>query len=541
MPQDQGWTWGANRRGTLDILWTCISTLALCVWTAIHPNIPLVYRTWPTFLERLGLMFLAIVFPEVIISSAWSQRRRAKELLYDVNRSIGRTATGPASQETPIHTEAEISHQGQALLSPLSNSDQLAHKHFALIQSHDQSSKVAPWSIQHGMFGVMGGFAIETPYVSPTGERHTLRRLITPAGISILAHAGYLPSLAPEDIAERSKADLFAKGVVLVQIIWFALQVLGRLSQGLPVTPLETHTAIHVGCTILVYAIWASKPYNLVQSIKLSGPDIIYIGAFFNFQDISGEVFHQEQARYRLERMEYWKRRVILASQGVSPTELPPSPPRLKSITQLIEDYSSRAIRTEAVHYTYKDEAILHAIAQDARQGLYILEKKGYTNCHGSPPGETKLLRQSSENFTVKAIWGGWSTDIGHEPSLDKGIHILFNVLYGGSHLAAWNSAFPTTPERWLWRGCALYLTTLPFWAILWILWWRGVKSRLKILYLIRNGSIDIIAASLFFTVLVCYTLARCYFLVEALIGLRRLPSTAFDIVHWTSFLPHVS
>ncbi|KAE8386820.1 hypothetical protein BDV23DRAFT_196220 [Aspergillus alliaceus] len=476
MPQVQGWTAGPGTRGTLDILWTCLSTLALCVWTAIHPNIPVKHKLWPTLLERLGLMALAIIFPEIIITSAWVR--------------------------------------------------------------HPQVA-TSPWFLDQAMFAVMGGFAIETHYLGTTGEKCTIRRLLTAEGVLILSQTGHLSVLSREEIAERSKADIFAKSIVVGQIVWFALQVLGRLCEGLPVTPLETHTAIHVGCAILVYAIWVNKPYNLLQSVLITGPDMDSIGAFFNFSDICRDVYQKECYRYEVHRMEYWKERVIQASRGVSSFDPPPKPPLLKPVDQLLDDYQSRATHNSAKRYD--EEEILCAIAQDARQGLNLLESQGCNTLRGIQPSHRRLLRETSENFTIRAVWGGWSTDFGHEPSPEKGIHVIFNVLYGGCHLAAWASDFPTTLERWLWRGSALFLTTVPVWGALWILWWKGVRSQSKALYLIRNGDLDIVAAPIFFLVLVCYTLARCYFLIEALMSLRMLPSAAYRTVQWTNFFPHVT
>ncbi|KAE8147180.1 hypothetical protein BDV25DRAFT_37456 [Aspergillus avenaceus] len=176
----------------------------------------------------------------------------------------------------------------------------------------------SPWSVGQAMFAVMGGFAIETEYIDLMDAKRTIRRLVTPEGVAVLVKTGHLPFIDREDVAERSKADVFAKGVVVIQIIWFALQVLGRLLQGLSVTPLETHTAIHVGCTVFVYASWANKPYNVLRSMLITGPEMQYIGAFFNFSDLSGVVYNKQCEKYEVERMEYWKDRIIQASRGVS-------------------------------------------------------------------------------------------------------------------------------------------------------------------------------------------------------------------------------
>ena len=109
-----------------------------------------------------------------------------------------------------------------------------------------------PWALNQALFAVMGGFSIITPYIDRNFKKNTVSRLVSAEGISILARTGYLPEINASEVEERSNADIFAKGLVLLQIIWFALQVIGRLVQGLSVTPLETHTTIHVGCTILL-------------------------------------------------------------------------------------------------------------------------------------------------------------------------------------------------------------------------------------------------------------------------------------------------
>lgn len=81
----QPWSPSPGKRGSTDILWSCVSTLGLCVWTAVHPNVPLVYRLRRAVCHRLGLMALAIIFPEIIISEALNQRLLARRLMQEVN------------------------------------------------------------------------------------------------------------------------------------------------------------------------------------------------------------------------------------------------------------------------------------------------------------------------------------------------------------------------------------------------------------------------------------------------------------------------
>ncbi|KAF8861124.1 hypothetical protein BDZ45DRAFT_547428, partial [Acephala macrosclerotiorum] len=208
------WTGGPQSRGTFDIFWTCISTLALCVWSAVHPNILLVPNSKRSLLTRLGMMIVAIVFLEIIISSAWRQLRSSQRLRSEINC---------------LH-----------------------------LNEHSGS-----------FFAIMGGFAVENDYLTETDTKITIRRLVKADGVLQLAKLGLIPSIDPEDISERSKADNIAKMFVLSQITWFALHVIGRLASDLPVTPLELHAAIHVACTIIIYLLWMKKPYGLRGSVAL--------------------------------------------------------------------------------------------------------------------------------------------------------------------------------------------------------------------------------------------------------------------------------
>ena len=78
---------------------------------------------------------------------------------------------------------------------------------------------------------IMAGFAIATSYTDESNQQRTLRRTLLPQGISFLAGTRHLPILDVQEIAERSKADVFAKSAVVGQCIWLTLQVLRRPRQ----------------------------------------------------------------------------------------------------------------------------------------------------------------------------------------------------------------------------------------------------------------------------------------------------------------------
>ena len=53
-------------RGTFGILSTCIITLGLCVWTAIHLNVPARNGQLQQFLRKVAWMVFGFLAPELV-------------------------------------------------------------------------------------------------------------------------------------------------------------------------------------------------------------------------------------------------------------------------------------------------------------------------------------------------------------------------------------------------------------------------------------------------------------------------------------------
>ena len=66
-------------RTRFDIIWSCLSTLFICTWIAIHPNIPTRKRSpiW-ALLKRIRLMIWALIVPELILIWAYKQWAAAR-------------------------------------------------------------------------------------------------------------------------------------------------------------------------------------------------------------------------------------------------------------------------------------------------------------------------------------------------------------------------------------------------------------------------------------------------------------------------------
>ncbi|KAK0102293.1 hypothetical protein ONS95_005916 [Cadophora gregata] len=574
MDNKQGWTSGPQVRGTFDILWTCISTLALCVWTAVHPNISCVSSGRRAFMVRLGMMAVAVVLPEIIISAAWRQLKSAQWLRAEINALHMQTQKKRQNAEGGSLSNGVLSENEllrDPLLPPLdfgngntttqrvpdspqpntnANNDALET---ASTNDRTDPIQLLEWTSEQAFFAVMGGFAIELDSTNPsslqTNTPNPEKHLLSTEGILQLAKLGLLPNISTSEIEERSKADLIAKLLVLLQITWFALQVIGRLAGHLPLTLLETHTAVHVACTILIYLLWLKKPYDVQSSVVLSHPDVKDMAALFRFSRLLKENHARAVERFQTARVAYWRDRVVRASNNLLDYDPPPMPPVREPLTAavarycgLLPDQLPPSMVPSSSSSSKSKEQLLTSLAPQAQKAINMVRIKEGLSKRDVDSQNWDLLRENSENFAIREVWGSWSTDIGHDMSIEKSLHFLFNLLYGGGHLAAWaSSSFPTPVEQWIWRVSAIVLTLMPLWGLMWVGWWKAVRTKWKIFYPVRNGDLDIVVAPFFFLLMLVYAVGRSFLLVESLISLRMLPKEAFKTVEWSEYLPHIS
>ncbi|TFK63421.1 hypothetical protein BDN72DRAFT_775903, partial [Pluteus cervinus] len=64
-------------------------------------------------------------------------------------------------------------------------------------------------------------------------------------------------------IEDHSKEDIVSKGIAILQTLWFVLQCIVRLAEGLVLTELEVATLSFALCNAVVYAAWWHKPLNV--------------------------------------------------------------------------------------------------------------------------------------------------------------------------------------------------------------------------------------------------------------------------------------
>ncbi|KAG1827933.1 hypothetical protein EV424DRAFT_1537112 [Suillus variegatus] len=264
---------------TTRTIWTIVSssvlTLFACIYSAIHPNIPSPQDS-PNdiLLRRLGMMIMALIAPELIVTWAmrqWFSARLVTRQFKESGYPNVRPDWKPEEKES-VNSEAREQRENCFLLflavlvkGTLSvlvfpwrfpgvfvRSVKRSVNAYFLKKSEDYT-----WTQTHSFFVLMGGFMLYVdgkPYL-------TLR----PDDILKLMRKGCIdfPTLTANQIYDRSKGNAISKGLVMLQVAWFIMQLVTRAIYRLETTQLEVGTLAFAVLNFLTYAVWWDKPLNV--------------------------------------------------------------------------------------------------------------------------------------------------------------------------------------------------------------------------------------------------------------------------------------
>lgn len=83
------WFPAPNYRGTWDLIISCILTLTICVWSALHLNVPPENsRLRDRNLMRLRWIVIGIFAPELVVSTAFAQYLTARWLQKEIRKDL---------------------------------------------------------------------------------------------------------------------------------------------------------------------------------------------------------------------------------------------------------------------------------------------------------------------------------------------------------------------------------------------------------------------------------------------------------------------
>lgn len=207
-----------RRRTSMDVIFSCLSTMLICTISAIHFDLPDDTSDELDFWEIRSKPILAAMVMKVFY---WSLALLAPELF-----------VGNACAEYCDALED-----------------------YAFMEKHCPG-----WTLKLSVFARMKGFTLEDGDGIESGRElfrrgakldvQTCRRL-------------------QDDIADKSKADILTKSIAIIQITRFLLEIIARAAYSLPISPLEYFTCAQVFCALLMYIFWIDKPHGVQQKIRL--------------------------------------------------------------------------------------------------------------------------------------------------------------------------------------------------------------------------------------------------------------------------------
>jgi hypothetical protein len=213
---------------------------------------------------------MALISPELIVAWAMRQWISARQ----VTRQFEKSGYPSVRLESEDHGFTEVTveqyvedHDNTRLLTahpkvPTSRFEGIWHnlakpftkffKAYVLEQSEDYT-----WTQAHSFFVLMGGFMLYVdgkPY-------HTLQ----PDEVLKLIRAECIdaPTLTENQIRDRSKGNVISKGLIMLQVAWFIMQLVTRVIYRLEITQLEVGTLAFAVLNFLTYAVWWNKPLNV--------------------------------------------------------------------------------------------------------------------------------------------------------------------------------------------------------------------------------------------------------------------------------------
>ncbi|KAL9586852.1 MAG: hypothetical protein Q9203_003718 [Teloschistes exilis] len=625
------WVPEPNGRGTWSLLSICIITTSLCVWSAVHLNVPEHKGQHPQYLRKLKWLVLGLFAPELVAYVAWQQRQEAAKLSVEI--------------------------------------DKIYHSR----QSDDQRRRHPRWGLVHGFFALMGGFCFDVTNAQNRFLPGDITRAsLTPDGLRFLVQhePNRLPRVTIEEIKDKSKADGLKKTLVCAQSLWFCVQCIARASKSLPVSLLELNTLGHALCTLVIYLLWWHKPLNVEEPVLIEDSDTRPIFAYmwmssrisafhyssYDMPDGLQDEFHCIWPFSKPVLLDLWHSHDAFtycqelgakfmskptptpnqAFLSPAPEEEPRSDPddlennlgqslqstgdcEFSELSPNFMDHRHQHVSMENHDYTktsrpayisaiYKVQsrvrrsfaaneaahrgpaglgnrmtAISHLSAEDiARRGLafeaikrYDLEDDLRFRHHIATSGRTFIKALNIRIPLIDAVRNNLvnprvelrarNAVVTIAPSgLFQGFAVS-GALYGGLHLAAWASPFPSSLDELLWKISAISVTCTGLFLLIVAMIVNTKSCRLiladissimarrplrypsrsqKLLAYVTATGICllgcIIATCLPFS-WILYLFSRGFLVVESFKDVAYLPAASFETPNWSSYVPHIT
>ncbi|CAI7572942.1 unnamed protein product [Penicillium glandicola] len=499
----EGWQFDGNTRTSWDILWTNLSTILACTWTALHLSVPRRKESEGSRLsDKILAWIIAILAPELMTATAAEDFVRARSITARCNAAFDAIDNGKTKPNERAEAGDNVGPAKNTGLEEKAESEQKPEpgKQFEPVPLSSKSKE--HWKYIHGFCLNMHGVLLQTK------DGWTYR--VHSGNVVPFINAGVIKRshLKSREIKDRAKADSLAKVFTLLQSFWVTCNIIARRAYDLPISPLEISTVAYVACAVIAYSMWWHKPKDMETPITIHLQHDRYDDYV---QSQLKDVFNGND--------ENWIHRDDLNEDTGSPV--------WEAIVWLF------TILTYIV--TPEGWRLIREFAEDHSPG---------NNQHGindeesteqvQPPKEAKQTTNTDDDDEYFTIGGSFKLLC---------FDVFVALLFTGLHVAAWNFSFPTNTEMIVWRVFSLvaFLVPLPigllgFWMCYQLLRGAGgnkMASANMDAFNFRKGIV--------FAILLCvYSVARWGSLILMFISLRALPADSYTTIEWLSTIPHI-
>lgn len=126
----------------------------------------------------------------------------------------------------------------------------------------------------------MGGYSYKLrdgPKVYLPDDHHREQLVLRDEALRFVAEhePAVIPNLSVLDILDKSSSSTFVKIIALFQALWFSLQCIVRMAQGLSISLLELTTFAHCIVALIIGVLWLRKPVDISKPDALDMPDTV--------------------------------------------------------------------------------------------------------------------------------------------------------------------------------------------------------------------------------------------------------------------------
>ncbi|KAF2719016.1 hypothetical protein K431DRAFT_273715 [Polychaeton citri CBS 116435] len=339
-----GFVNGPNIRGTTDIIWGCGSVIILSTWSVLHLNVPPSLQTssklqWTRkeaylFGRKLGWMCVMLAFPEYFVGictvnlfAAWVNHPQLEELAREDNVPWSLTHTilantGGIALRFSEADDTKTSQQPDRQFSDSSGTDgpdatlkceglpAFIRKFQTSQERHLRGLGKIPW-VPFGPHITLAAHArAKQEWVQQNSKKYSAEQIaplhgniwVLDSKQLVLARCSgvisKLPSFEKEEIDDKSKIDGLMRSVAVIQVFWFAVQLVARKIADTPSSALEISTVAFSACAFVIYVTEWAKPKDVGLPFYIDTDAKVTLEAFSSIAEAAPITFLQSRRYY---------------------------------------------------------------------------------------------------------------------------------------------------------------------------------------------------------------------------------------------------